>query len=366
MADHKETDVERVKRLTRWQRLGLATIFLGGVLIVGFGVFVWSGIYNISARTDHWSPTDWIIVQLRNRSIATRASDVEVPDLTQPGMVELGAEHYRTACATCHGLPTRERNPVYANMLPEPPDLWETGEDYATEELHWIVYHGLKYTGMPAWPGERRTDEVWPMVALIEYLRANDHESRAALFEESDQAASGCARCHGGESAAPVSAYVPSLNGQSAAYLMRSLREYRAGTRESGMMEPLAHSMTDGQIETVARQFADRDPVAFPAAEPEGDLERGQHLAREGMRNEGIPACDSCHGGANPNFPTLAGQPAQYLTMQLELFARGGRSETGFGAIMTTVAERLSPEDIDAVSAYYAGRQGGESEGADE
>ena len=358
MAERPETDVEKVKRLTRWQRLGLATLFLAGVLVVGGGVFVWSGLYNISARTDHWRITDVIIAQLRDRSIYARADDIEVPDLSLPGLARLGAEHFRTGCATCHGLPGAGRNPVFASMTPAPPDLTHSREDYDVEELFWIIYHGLKYTGMPAWAGRGRSDEVWPLVALVAHLHENGAESFSDLTAQDRN--SPCGRCHGGKEAPPISGMVPVLNGQSAAYLARALREYRSGERQSGMMEPLAHELSDAEIEKIARGFAGMQPVPGKADQQidAETLELGKRLALNGNRQEGIPACSSCHGGTGPDYPSLAGQPARYLHGQLQLFAKGGRSSTGYGAIMTVIARRLSDAEMRAAAGYYSVQTG--------
>lgn len=354
MAEPTETDAEKVKRLARWQRLGLAMLFLGGVAIVGFGVFVWSGLYNISAKSDHWRPTDWIIAQLRDRSIATRADAIDVPNLKEPGLAQLGAEHFRNGCATCHGEPGLEKNPVYANMLPEPPDLSHVRNSYDVSELFWIIYHGLKYTGMPAWPGRGRDDEVWPLVALLQHLDENGAESYRELITSSGS--SNCARCHGDESASPISDLVPVLNGQSAEYLERALREYRAGKRQSGMMAPLAHAMTTAEIKRVAQFFS---RLSQPEVETRSDaddnvIQSGEVLAHHGDLREGVPSCQSCHASTNPQYPDLAGQPKKYLFKQLQLFARGGRQTTGYGSIMTVIAERMSEQDMRAAAAYYA------------
>ena len=71
-----------------------------------------------------------------------------------------------------------------------------------------------------------------------------------------------------------------------------------------------------------------------------------------------IPACAQCHGpGAtqrNRLYPALAGQPAAYLALQLQLFARGGRGGTRYAHVMERAAAALDPGDIESLAAYYA------------
>jgi cytochrome c553 len=53
---------------------------------------------------------------------------------------------------------------------------------------------------------------------------------------------------------------------------------------------------------------------------------------------------------AASNFPRLAGQTQSYLSRQLKSYADGSRSNP----IMQPIAKGLSPQQIDAVAAYYA------------
>jgi cytochrome c553 len=344
------------------RRLGEAVLVVLGVLLLGGTLFIWSGVYNIGASRDHWGIVTWVIAQLRDQSISATAQGVAVPDLSDPGLAALGAEHYRTGCAACHGVPGEPLNPVYANMLPSPPDLYHAASDYDAGELFTIVHHGLKYTGMPAWPAIERADEVWPVVAfLLQVHREGTQVYDATLAErQEDQPGTGrvalenCVRCHGDGETGLIDDLVPRLEGQSADYLARSLTEYREGMRPSGMMQPIAHAMSDAEINELAEYYAE-----LPAAAPQGDasadaLEAGRQIFETGVPAAGVPGCASCHMGANPQFPRLHGQPAAYLMGQLQLWRNGIRDTTGYGAIMASVGSRLSEEQAEAVSLYLS------------
>lgn len=64
-------------------------------------------------------------------------------------------------------------------------------------------------------------------------------------------------------------------------------------------------------------------------------------------------ACMGCHGPNGnsfvPNFPSLAGQPADYIAKQIYDFKSGERGN----AMMTSVALGIGDEDIHHISAYY-------------
>ncbi len=353
-----------------------ALLIVAGGLFVGATVFVLSGVYNVAARSPHWSITNWLLIVVRDRSIATSAYGIPVPDLVDESLADLGAEHYRGACATCHGVPGQGSGPVYRSMLPAPPDLITAHGDYTSAELFWIIYNGLKFTGMPAWAGEGRSDEVWSLVSFLHRLRREgakryaDSELSPVLPAELEAAGvatlpiENCARCHGDARSHPVSNRVPHLHGQSEAYLIRSIANYWEGSRQSGIMAPIAHAMSEEESRALARYYANL-PVPWdesrnePRAGLAGDqdleaITRGERIAKNGVPDAGIPACSSCHGGVNPQFPKLAGQSATYLRGQLELWQNGLRDRSGYGAIMAVVAKRLNDAQVRDVAAFYA------------
>lgn len=65
--------------------------------------------------------------------------------------------------------------------------------------------------------------------------------------------------------------------------------------------------------------------------------------------------CVACHGSNGisqiPMYPNLAGQKQMYLVDQLKAFRDGIRKNP----VMSPMAAGLSDEDIDNLSAYYAG-----------
>lgn len=82
-------------------------------------------------------------------------------------------------------------------------------------------------------------------------------------------------------------------------------------------------------------------------------VEQGKALAASGSGS--VLACATCHGAqgegnAAGGFPFLAGQGANYLTEQLQHFASGKRSNP----IMQPLAKAMTPEQMKAVSAYFA------------
>lgn len=99
---------------------------------------------------------------------------------------------------------------------------------------------------------------------------------------------------------------------------------------------------------------ATRPKPPSPASARQADL--GRLIATAGASDQGIPACDVCHGPrAIDRYPRLAGQHGAYAAGQMRLWKSGGRREGELAAIMSPIAQRLTDEQIDAVAAYYDG-----------
>jgi cytochrome c553 len=346
------------------------------VLAIGGVALALSGLYSVAASTGHFLVTSLFLEIGMHRSVATHSLTVpEPPSLDDPNLIRLGAGAYQGGCAVCHGAPGQPRNPIALGMLPAPPDLRERVPEWSTKELFWIVKNGIKYTGMPAWTTQHREDEVWSVVAFLLKLPALDVAAYTLLaegeaaprnekpVEEIVRSGTGaialavCARCHGTASTAPGSQLTPKLAGLPAAYLRQELKAYADGKRHSGIMQPVAAELSEAQIAELADYYSRLAPTTASAT-PAGDgtrITRGAAIAAEGVPANGVPACLSCHAGTGlPEYPTLAGQHAPYMGQQLRLWKNGLRAETPAGRIMAPIASRLTTEQIDDVSAYFA------------
>ena len=227
-------------RVNRWH-------FLSGIVAIPAAALLaaWIGFFNVGASSGHWKITDWFLHFAMRSAVRTYALAVEPPPPFTEAMLQPAAGHFAQGCAMCHGAPGEERSPAVLQMLPQPPDLARVVEEWTDEQLFRIVKHGVRFTGMPAWPSQARDDEVWWMVAFLRRLPGMDAGTygslagRGAIADRPDdalgKALAGCAGCHGqdGTGRGP---HVPIIAGQKSAYLLESLRAYAQEERASGVM----------------------------------------------------------------------------------------------------------------------------------
>ncbi|HEX5489128.1 MAG TPA: cytochrome c [Rhodanobacteraceae bacterium] len=136
------------------------------IFVIAGAIFIWSGTYNVGADSPHWGVTKYLIGEVRERSIDLRSADIKPPALDDPALVKLGAEHYSEMCVGCHLAPGVGHSDLREGLYPKPPNLTRFAPRPA--EAFWVIKHGLKMTGMPAWGESHDDHEIWALVAYLQ------------------------------------------------------------------------------------------------------------------------------------------------------------------------------------------------------
>ena len=166
--------------------------------------------------------------------------------------------------------------------------------------------------------------------------------------------------CHGKEGRATNAGYFPRIAGKPAGYLFNQLKNFREGRRRNQAMNHLLQHMSDDYLRDIAHYFAELD-LPYPPAQPHGlsasEQQMAEHLVFKGAPDRNIPACVSCHGsrmaGRQPAMPGLLTLPADYLIGQLGAWRTGLRNAAAPDC-MAQVAQRLTPEEVGAVSRWLS------------
>ena len=303
-----------------------------------------SGLIPSSAEPGQPPVLDWYFNLAAQQAITLRSVGIDVPPLDEPGMVERGAGHYEMVCADCHGSPGTPQEQFAENLSPSPPLLVDRMAQWHPEaRVFATIKHGIRRTAMPGWPTQMRDDEVWDMVAFLLELPDLD----AAAY--STMVADDCSGCHGekGEGAVPG---IPRLDIQSPDYIEAALKAFRDGTRQSGTMMAAARTLSDQQIDELAHRYG----LGLSVSLKDGTAEAAE-IARLGIADRDVPACDSCHGSSTrPTYPRLDAQDTDYLLSQLKLFKELGAQRGGPNAhLMAEVVRGLEEQQMEALAEWY-------------
>jgi cytochrome c553 len=152
-----------------------------------------------------------------------------------------------------------------------------------------------------------------------------------------------CLGCHGvpGYKNAYPNYSVPKLEGQHPEYIVLALQAYRSGERSHLTMHSQASSLSDQDMADIAAYFS-------------GKVVTKENNPAEGPVPPAAQVCVACHGdngvGITGQYPTLAGQHADYIEQALIEYRKGGRKNP----IMGTFANQIKEEDIRVLARYYS------------
>lgn len=230
----------------------IAGIALVALLAVGY---VWSGLYDVGADDAHTRPVHAVLEVLRDRSIDARAGRLQVPaNLNDPARMRQGAGNYDAMCTGCHLRPGMTATELSRGLNPAPPDLTKVHVDPA--RAFWVIKHGIKATGMPAWGGSMEDDYIWGMVALLQQLPELDAARYQALV------ASSGGHSHGGNESEP--------HGQAANIAIDAMTPEQAAVEAAAPAKSKPHAHAPG---TPAHDHAPSPPgkqTADPAQPADG------------------------------------------------------------------------------------------------
>lgn len=168
----------------------LATLLAVGTLaaVAGLMVVQW-GLYNVAASEQHFKPVYALLERTMHQSVRLRARQVAQPPVFDEAMVLRGAGCYRDQCLQCHGGPGVAQGDLGKSMQPLPGPLVDAARRWSTREMYWLVRHGIRMSGMPAWEHRLDETELWSTVAFLERLPdLNVSAFRNVVFAQVDDA----------------------------------------------------------------------------------------------------------------------------------------------------------------------------------
>jgi len=151
-----------------------------------------------------------------------------------------------------------------------------------------------------------------------------------------------CAACHGAKGIPIDPKTIPVIWGQEQSYLMKQMRDFRNGERNSPVMSPIAKDLAEDDLRKIAAYFAAKTwPARRAAANPPA-------------APKGMAQCQACH---QPNFqggmpaPRLAGLSYEYLVAAMRSFAKEERANN---LDMPRFMQMLTERERNAIARYVS------------
>lgn len=167
----------------RLRTLGLVALLVLMLALAGAALALYFGVYNIAATAQHTRPVFRLMDYAMLKSVQARSDPAAVPGLADQERIRSGAVHYRAHCLQCHGAPGVSPHPLAFGLTPAPANLVSTARMWKPQEMFWVVKHGIKMTGMPAWEYRLTDEEIWDIVAFVQAMVTLSPQDYAALAQ---------------------------------------------------------------------------------------------------------------------------------------------------------------------------------------
>ena len=140
-------------------------------LAVGGWVFFKLGYIDFRADiSPSWIESKYAVTAV-DASTERHAPQVQNPIPPTEENLRAGARLYRDKCADCHGRPDNPESDLGRAFYPRVPQFVKDLPDMPENQNFYIVKHGIRWTGMPAW-GYIMTDaEIWRVVTFLSHMQ---------------------------------------------------------------------------------------------------------------------------------------------------------------------------------------------------
>lgn len=144
--------------------LGVAVILLGMYCYVRFG-FV-----DPRADGEVGALEQKVAMPALDAAVDRRAPDVKNPLQPTDDNLIAGMKIYQAACAGCHGDIAHPRAEFGDAFYPRAPQFVEDAPDMPENQNFYIIQHGIRLSGMPAWKTSFKEQELWQVTTFLSHM----------------------------------------------------------------------------------------------------------------------------------------------------------------------------------------------------
>lgn len=149
------------------RKILLGAVLTLALLLLSALVVTRLGLAPVSADGTHSRLEARIMPAVLHASIVHHASGETNPASLNEDNLKAAVDTYKTMCARCHSTPGGNPSVYGQSFYPPAPQLPARMYPYTEAQLFWVIKHGIRNTGMPAWGGMLSDDEVWQLVSLL-------------------------------------------------------------------------------------------------------------------------------------------------------------------------------------------------------
>ena len=114
-------------------------------------------------------------------STERNAPEMKNPVTADESNLVAGAKLYLDHCAGCHGLPANPESQFGRSFNPHVPAFFKEAPDMPENQNFYIIQHGIRWTGMPAWKNTLNETQTWQLVTFLSNVQKLPPAARKEL-----------------------------------------------------------------------------------------------------------------------------------------------------------------------------------------
>jgi thiosulfate dehydrogenase len=146
---------------------------LAGVVVVVLAGFSYVRLGFLDTRAD--IPVNGLEQRIAmpslDASVDRHAPEVKNPVDAIDVNLMAGMRIYQANCASCHGDVNHPAAPLADALYPRSPQFVQDSADMPENQNFYIIQHGIRLSGMPAWKQSLTDQEIWQVTTFLSHMQ---------------------------------------------------------------------------------------------------------------------------------------------------------------------------------------------------
>ena len=146
--------------------------FLAGLVAVALAGFSYVRFGFVDARAD--IPVNGLEQKIAmpslDASVERHAPEIKNPVDSSDASLVAGMKLYQTNCASCHGDVNHPHATLADALYPRAPQFVQDSPDMPENQNFYIIQHGIRLSGMPAWKQSLSDRQMWQVTTFLSHM----------------------------------------------------------------------------------------------------------------------------------------------------------------------------------------------------
>lgn len=152
-----------------WFGFGVA-VLAGVVVLIGLFLYIRFGFVNPRADIPISGLEKATAMPALDAAVDRRAPEVKNPIAPTDANLIAGMKLYQTNCAVCHGDIHYPHGKLADSFYPRAPQFVEDPADMPENQNFYIIQHGVRLSGMPAWNKIFNDQQMWQVTTFLSQM----------------------------------------------------------------------------------------------------------------------------------------------------------------------------------------------------